>query len=726
MIITNIHIENFKCYAGDNILNPGSRLNLLVGENGEGKTVFYDAILWLINGSHQQDIREIVSAFAIKNNTEGKGSISVTIRGEDADKNKIKLSRSFRWRETHSILQKDSPEELRAFLTKPNGERQPLKEQAAIQLFFPPELMKYSLFKGEGELRILENEDSLKNLVNLFSDARFFERVYDATKTIQGALKTVVDRSVAKNKKAKVDLEKLQKTEAANGRKKASILNKIKDNERQRENAEAIINDAENAIDKAEELKSTTDSIKEKKEEIERVKKIINAKPSLTNSLFDDLWILKDFEPIFMEFKSKVEEADVARRKIQSEFDIEQGRKQGIAEGISTLLDSEDTPLDINVPSQQVMEELIRDEHCKVCDRPAPKGSSQYEFMRGRLEKFLESQKPKSNRDIEANQEQALKHTFIRELISFNTIFSQKTLDMRELGIKIKESEKFLESRRNDLFQLESELDELEQERNNIVSQSDDSEETLSRKLKDHRGASNDLSDWKDDYRDLQGELRKIEEDISANQTKIDKLRDSSAGASTEKNNLTLINDALKIIEETKKKELLTFVQKLTEVSNDYYKRMNFDNFTGRISIELEDGKGLNPRINIFVITDERKMKAKHLNKSTETSVHLSVLFAVSKLAESSDLFERTPIFMDAPVSSFGETKRGQFLEVLSELENQIFITSKDYTQIDASGKISLSKPLNQIPGQNKFWLRLKRPFNDEQLSTLNTEIQTL
>jgi wobble nucleotide-excising tRNase len=119
-------------------------------------------------------------------------------------------------------------------------------------------------------------------------------------------------------------------------------------------------------------------------------------------------------------------------------------------------------------------------------------------------------------------------------------------------------------------------------------------------------------------------------------------------------------------------------------------------------------------------------MKAKHLNKSTETSVHLSVLFAVSKLAESSDLFERTPIFMDAPVSSFGETKRGQFLEVLSELENQIFITSKDYTQIDASGKISLSKPLNQIPGQNKFWLRLKRPFNDEQLSTLNTEIQTL
>jgi len=346
--------------------------------------------------------------------------------------------------------------------------------------------------------------------------------------------------------------------------------------------------------------------------------------------------------------------------------------------------------------------------------------------MRGRLEKFLESQKPKSNRDIEANQEQALKHTFIRELISFNTIFSQKTLDMRELGIKIKESEKFLESRRNDLFQLESELDELEQERNNIVSQSDDSEETLSRKLKDHRGASNDLSDWKDDYRDLQGELRKIEEDISANQTKIDKLRDSSAGASTEKNNLTLINDALKIIEETKKKELLTFVQKLTEVSNDYYKRMNFDNFTGRISIELEDGKGLNPRINIFVITDERKMKAKHLNKSTETSVHLSVLFAVSKLAESSDLFERTPIFMDAPVSSFGETKRGQFLEVLSELENQIFITSKDYTQIDASGKISLSKPLNQIPGQNKFWLRLKRPFNDEQLSTLNTEIQTL
>lgn len=726
MIITNIRIENFKCYAGDNTLNPGPRLNLLVGENGEGKTVFYDAILWLINGTQNQDLKEIVSAFAIKNNTDGKGSISVTIRGEDADKNKIKLSRSFQWSEINSILRKESPEKLRAYLTKPNGERETLKEQTAIQLFFPPELMKYSLFKGEGELRILENEDSLKNLVNLFSDARFFERVYDSTKTIQGALKTVVDRSVAKNNKAKIDLDRLQKAEAANDRKKASILNDMKDNGRQRENAEAIINDAENAIDKAEELKSTTDSIKAKKEEIERIKKIINAKPSLTNSLFDDLWILKDFEPIFMEFKSKVEEADVARRKIQSEFDIEQGRKQGIVEGISRLLDSQDTPLDINIPSQQVMEELIRDEHCKVCDTPAPKGSSQYEFMRRRLEKFLESQKPKNTIDIEVNQEQALKHTFIRELVSFNTVFSQKVLDMRELGIEIKESEEFLESRRNELSQLEAELDELEQERNNIVSQSDDSEETLSRKLKDHRGASRDLSDWKDHYRDLKEDLRKVEEEIAANQAKIDKLRDSSSGASTEKNNLNLINDALKIIEETKKTELSAFVQKLTKVSNDYYKRMNLDNFTGRISIELEGGQGLNPRINIFVITDERKMKAKHLNKSTETSVHLSVLFAVSKLAESSDLFERTPIFMDAPVSSFGETKSGQFLEVLSGLENQIFITSKDYTQIDDSGEISLSKPIHQIPGQNKFWLRLKRPFNDEQLSTLNTEIQTL
>ena len=297
---------------------------------------------------------------------------------------------------------------------------------------------------------------------------------------------------------------------------------------------------------------------------------------------------------------------------------------------------------------------------------------------------------------------------------------------MRELGIEIKESEEFLESRRNEVSQLEAGLDELEQERNNIVSQSDDSEETLSRKLKDHRGASRDLSDWKDDYRDLKEDLRKVDEEIAANQGKIDKLRDSSSGASKEKNNLNLINDALKIIEETKKTELSAFVQKLTKVSNDYYKRMNLDNFTGRISIQLEGGQGLNPRINIFVITDERKMKAKHLNRSTETSVHLSVLFAVSKLAESSDLFERTPIFMDAPVSSFGETKRGQFLKVLSELENQIFITSKDYTQIDVSGEISLSKPINQIPGQNKFWLRLKRPFNDEQLSTLNTEIQTL
>ena len=49
MIIKNIYIRNFRSYYGDNEFEFSSGLTLIIGDNGDGKTTFFEALQWLFN-----------------------------------------------------------------------------------------------------------------------------------------------------------------------------------------------------------------------------------------------------------------------------------------------------------------------------------------------------------------------------------------------------------------------------------------------------------------------------------------------------------------------------------------------------------------------------------------------------------------------------------------------------------------------------------------------------
>lgn len=49
MIIKNINIRNFRSYYGENSFDFSSGLTLIIGDNGDGKTTFFEALQWLFN-----------------------------------------------------------------------------------------------------------------------------------------------------------------------------------------------------------------------------------------------------------------------------------------------------------------------------------------------------------------------------------------------------------------------------------------------------------------------------------------------------------------------------------------------------------------------------------------------------------------------------------------------------------------------------------------------------
>ena len=61
MIIKKIEIENYLCYYNINTFQFEDGLNIILGENNEGKTKFFEAVEWLFDGK-TDDVVNLISA----------------------------------------------------------------------------------------------------------------------------------------------------------------------------------------------------------------------------------------------------------------------------------------------------------------------------------------------------------------------------------------------------------------------------------------------------------------------------------------------------------------------------------------------------------------------------------------------------------------------------------------------------------------------------------------
>ena len=59
MIIRRIEIEDFRSYYGnENNFEFGDGLTLIVGDNGDGKSTFFEALQWLLDISNTDEVQK--------------------------------------------------------------------------------------------------------------------------------------------------------------------------------------------------------------------------------------------------------------------------------------------------------------------------------------------------------------------------------------------------------------------------------------------------------------------------------------------------------------------------------------------------------------------------------------------------------------------------------------------------------------------------------------------
>lgn len=716
MIIRKIQIENFLSYYDSNTFELSEGLNIILGENGEGKTKFYESIDWLFNGEIR-DLEMLISAKKLHETEVGDSfRVRVSMVVEQYNEKNI-IAKSFLVKKEKINECSTSNYMIEGISENNLGERTQVDGQILLDRIFPYQIRRYSMFKGEAELNILESESALPNLISFFSEAKHYDKYSEKGAMFREKAEKAVEDSSKQDKKNEVLYKRLEADVLYLQNEISKYTVHLNSTEEEIRKIEGNLQLAESHVSKADAL----DTINKRIHEIEERISNLNGKidENYTTSLFDENWILVNFESFHREFAEKVSAHSKTRRELQSEFDRQKGIKEGEKKAKLELLNSA-IPLPIGVPSRHHMEEMIHGEICKVCNRAAEKGSEPYEFMMLRLKAYLESQEVPDT-TVECNG-LLFSHDYTNRLDNLSLSHEDNLKNLRLIRTKIKELFEFNDDRKKDIEELREKLDIEKNDRDKILGNSSIAEEKLIDVLKNYNSWQSDLKNKNREQFDYTVKLKTLEADLKGKKAEKDNIDTNSA-------NLFLINtrnilrDIEKIFIDTKQNKFDEFILKLETKSNNFFKTINIDAFTGTI-VFTRRSKATKTIVAVELQEDGRTFYKP--NQSLLTSMHISILFAISELA-SEIKEENFPMIFDAPTSSFGENKTAQFLDLIYGTDNQKILLIKDFLYTDKiSNTLSVKKEFDNIRRNKAFWVKLERPFDPNNLKTINSQVITL
>lgn len=719
MIIKKISIENYLCYCGVKEFELTDGLNIILGENGEGKTKFFEALDWLFNGN-DDDLELLVSAKALEDaEVDSSFRVKVSIVVEQYHEKKI-IGKSFVVKKKKSNECIISNYMLEGIDENKSGERVQVDGKALLDRIFPFQIRKYSMFKGEAELDIFKSDGALTNLINLFSDAKHYEKYSEKGSFLRDKAEKAVEESTKSDKNKEAAYKKLEWDIKQLEEEKYKLSVHLNSTEEEIRKIEGNLQAAGIFVKNATALDTINTRIKNLDERISDMYRKIDE--NYTTLLFDESWIAVNFEPIHHEFAEKVSKLSIERRKLQSEFDKQKGIEEGERKAKAELLNNA-VPLPDGIPSKAIMEEMLRDHICKVCNTEAPEGSKPYNFMMKRLKAYLKSQAHEVEKEqATMNEDSLFKKDYTNRLVNLSVSHEDNLKTLRGVRTRIKDLFEFNADRKKDIEELNKQMEKEKAERDKILGNSNIAEEKLVDVLKNYNA-------WQDDLKQRNRENIDYNARLKIVSTELKTKRDEKDGIDLKSANLFLIKtrailrDIETIFKDTKEMKFDEFIAKLENKSNSFFSKINVESFTGTI-VFTKRIKANKSYVEIELQEDGRTFYKP--NQSLLTSMHISILFAISELA-SEIKEENFPMIFDAPTSSFGENKTAEFLNLIYETENQKILLIKDFLSTDKETKaLTIKKEFEQVKRNKAFWIKLERPFDKNNLKTLNTQVITL
>lgn len=721
MIIKEIRIKNFRSYYGDNNrFEFSDGLTIVIGDNGDGKTTFFEALQWLLNtvadkGSLDQvsemrksqmesgDIEEISVYMKFDHNGEKSVEKSFTI--EKLENGGFKIGQLvYRGYETNGI------------------EREAVNGKALIERCYDAFIQKFSMFKGESELNVFENKSAVKDLVDKFSDIRKFDELVEITDNFEDKANKAYLQEMRSDKKVAQRARELESSISRLGSEISVTRHDIKEKKDSIETYTKRLTELEDNQEASERYRDIKNRLRTQEDRRNKLMAQIGA-VNYNHALLDKMWILAPFSPILKAFQEKVSALSKTKRKMDKEFErtkaIELGKLEAAKEMLGALANGA-TELPWYLPNQETMEEMIHDHICKVCGREAPEGSEAYAFMVHKLEEYrrhTEAKLQKDSQKKEIEEQELFPNDHIEHLHNVSVSLSgPQEAVVAGYAQEIADRQGLVARFQDDLKKTQQKIQDIIDEKTRLLIQAGNiSETTLEKDFDDIRGLYTSHERASVRLSELETELKFQEKRMADLKKELDELDPESSQVKVMREVHTVLEEIAKAFAQAKKENLRRFLSEMEDKANEYMVRLSANDLHGEVRLiqTADDSTEIK-------LLSSNGTEIKKPSGSQKTVMYISVLFAISDFTqEKRD--EDYPLIFDAATSSFGDSKEEDFYNVIDKIHKQCIIVTKDFIE---KGKLNESA----IDGLTCNVYRIKKApnFDQSNMATIRTLIEKI
>jgi DNA sulfur modification protein DndD len=724
-IINSIAFKNFFNYYGefeDNTYELEEGINIIVADNGAGKSKFFNAFLWLfydqvLDSDTKQKISiknagvKIISDKA-KNETAIGDYVEcgVTIEYTSGTRYKYQIIKSFTaTRLGEQITEENSWQfvmrEIEVYKTelvlhkyKPvydDDEKTKIINGLIIKAF-----RKYSFLQGEevDDIINFSEKESIEEAVENLTDIKKYEQIHNlleefkdkAFKDVQKQLKANntqnerFDEAVATKEKTEQQLDH-EKTKFDQWNKTLQAA------EKEKNELDKLYANAEKRKELDDKLKPLRKKLREKQEEFETFLDRIN------NRFFDG-----SFAWIAMGFKNEVDKF----RELNDKYIQKRYEKKA-------LKNVEDNPneyfhfLPENSPDSVSLQNMIDDEHCYVCNRDAKEGTPEYNNLiklKNRT-KDKQDEKPFVKNDFK---------NFFGDLQINAQPFYNKFDSIGDSIIKTKEKEEEL---KQNIENLKKRIKSIDDDRNSIMVAGHDADQTARDIINNYTGAVRRMENANNKINDIIiPKINKLKKDIKTSNDDIKSLNKSNDIPNGFNENYEVLSDLEEASQKAKDRVFDGMINLLEEHANIHFKNLIKNNdLSGGI---LKFDKNPNGSIN-FNYLDSNGNAVYGSSEGFQRMKKFSVVMAIISANNSQYNY---PLLADAPISAFGEGFTEGFFEAIGDVFPQSIVLVKELYKREDEMKINeLGKRLLKDPNVKTMYVNHVLE-NSEQIDLVTTQ----
>lgn len=722
-IINSISFKNFFNYYGDfeeTRYNFEEGVNIVVADNGAGKSKFFNAFLWLFydqildsDDKIKKGIKDIavkIISDKAKNETPIGESVETGIQIEySTGRWKYQITKSFtatRIRENITsfdswqiILNDVEVSQADLVLPKFKPVFDADEKNNIIKQLILPNLRQYSFFQGEEVDSIIDfgKKSSIEEAVRTLTDISKYEELVSLTKDFKIKAEKDLDKQTKSNSEHNERLEKAIKLKEELEKNLENEEIKLGEFENLYDEAEQEKNELEQNFSNAEKRNELDNKIKEKNKKVNEVAEEYTSFLDGINSRFFDgnfSWISLGFENIETDFQEKIQRF--------RELHYEKKALKNITEDPNKHFHF----LPLDSPDSVSLKNMIDKEHCFVCNREAKIGSPAHDhFIK------LKNRAVDSKNDIEFVKNNL--ESFFGGLQINAQPFYNKISSIEDSILKTREREIALNDR---LSKLKKELKLLKDQRKDILiagSGDDDAQIVINR----YKGAIRRMESSSYQIERLKENIKRLKTNIHNTEKEVQSLRPTNIPEGYLLN-YQICADLANATEKAKERVFDNMVSLLEKYANEHFQNLiKYNDLAGGI---LKFEKSPSGSILFNYIDSNGNV----VHGSSEGFQRMKKFSVVMSVISANTTKYNYPLLADAPISAFGEGFTEGFFEATGKVFPQSIVLVKDLYKGNDEMKINdLGKKLLKDPNVKTMYVN---QVNEgvEQVDLVTTKIK--